>query len=141
MARTRNWPPEKIIEILVRHSTFKQNPAEIARGVDLSYQQVRNFLMTGTKLAPEPDSEWQRTLQAQITERVEAEIRALVQTFVSKDGKVRTCKRAPLTAAQQLELEEEVVGCCDLVIAAAAQFGITPRRFLHLCITNARSAV
>ena len=48
----------------------------------------------------------------------------------------------PTTSPEQLaELDAEVGGCIDLVKQAAAQFGISPRRFLHMAITDARSLV
>lgn len=45
-----------------------------------------------------------------------------------------------LTIKERQELEAEVEGCIDLVWKAASQYGISARRFLWLCSTNARSA-
>lgn len=141
MARTRNWEPRLLAEVFVRLD-HGQSTAKVARLTGLSYQQVSHFEQ---QMRAEPsrlpsnvrtvDPETVNELHAQVAEELERERQAATVTDASG-----VSRRIAGTLASPEEIEAEVVGCIDLVRASAAQLGISPRRFLWLCSTHARSA-
>jgi len=140
MARSRNWSIEDTLEVLIRHSTFHQSYAEIARAMSrLSYQQVRNFLLEN-QLQENPPAEWQQKMQAEITDRIRGEIaQNIVDSVSTGQAPVKPPRRrvfVVLPPELRISYNEEVEGCIREVKKAAAQFGLSARRFLHDCITH-----
>lgn len=132
MARHRNWSARTWAEVYVRICLLDQSPYRVAKATGLTYMQVQHFakqctdthLPTNTNI---PSAEELATIRAEVEAQSAAE-----------DAAAATTVRAPIDTAA---LTEEVNNCIDLCKQVAAQFGITPRHFLWLCSTSARSAV
>ncbi len=131
MARHRNWDPRTWAEVFVRIVDLKQSPYRVAKATGLSYMQVQHWAsqVTDTHVPPNLVLPSEETIE---------EVRTLViAASEAEDVAARATKAQPIDEAA---LNAEVEGCIDLVRQAASQFGITPRRFLWLCSTHARSA-
>lgn len=137
MARTRNWSFQQRLEIVIRHEMFQQPYRHIAEHVGLNYQQVRNYL----KSQPTPTIDMLANLPALQEEanRMMDQIKEDLDTGHEIAPKLSQAKE-PLTPEQRAELDAEVKGCIQMAREVASQYGISPRRFLHDCITNPESA-
>lgn len=148
MGRTRNWSADTSAEVFIRLFDLKQNHARVARATGLTYQQVSYFvrgctddkLPDGVDITQENVDRLRPVVEA-ASAAEDAEVHAVTQrrlanTRALADAK-QSARAAPIDSAA---LNDEVEGCIDLVRQAAAQFGITPRHFLWLCSTHARSA-
>lgn len=124
MTRSRDWPANTYAEVFVRLD-HGQKIAHVARATRLTYQQVLHFsrqLKDNPEAAP-PNTELPSAEDVEVWH-----------------GKIAAEEEAKAAGTPD-ELEAEVNGCIELVKAAAAQFKMTPRKFLWLAMTSARSAV
>lgn len=129
MARHRNWDARVYAEVVVRLVEFDQNAHKVAVKTGLNYVQVRHFeaQLTPGALPPNlayPTPEQMDEVRAKVAADVEAELLQAPKPVVTSGD----------------EFDAEVAGCIDLVKKCAAEFGISARRFLHICLTDARSA-
>lgn len=126
MARTRNWSAETYAEVFVRLD-HGQKIGHVARCSGLTYQQV-DYFATQLKLNPE-----------ELPPCTNPPTNDMVTAWHEKVLAEIAAQPAEVTPNPE-QLEAEIVGCIDLVRQAASQFGMTPRKFLWLCTTHARSA-
>jgi hypothetical protein len=131
MARHRNWHPLVWAEVLIRIVELEQNPYRVAKATGLNYIQVKHFA-DGCNGRHVPTN-----LVLPTPEQIE-EVRARVEAASAAEDAAVAVKSQPVDA---LALAEEITGCIELVKQAASQFRMTPRHFLWLCSTDARSAV
>jgi hypothetical protein len=143
MARARNWHARTAAEVYIRLAILDQPTQRVADATGLSYQQVHYFAKE-LKANPGrvPPCAFPNT-----PAEFEA-IRAEVEAATAKEDaatpaaqSTRLVTVAKIPPDQLPALDEEITGCIELVKQAASQFGISPRAFLHLCITHARSMV
>jgi len=129
MARHRNWDVRVWAEALIRLTEFDQNPHKVAVKTGMTYVQIRHFAaqLTPGALPPNlgyPTPEQMEEVRAKVAADVEAELLQAPKPVITSGD----------------EFDAEVAGCIDLVKKCAAEFGISARRFLHICLTDARSA-
>jgi hypothetical protein len=149
MARTRNWSARTAAEVFVRINHLEQPTQRVADAVGLTFQQVHHFkrelLANPTQLPP---CNWPTTeaefeaIRVAVVEQSAAEDKAAHDAHVERVANRRALSidRGGPPQILTAELDAEIGGCIDLVRQAAAQFGMTPRKFLWLCSTDARSA-
>lgn len=149
MARTRNWSARVAVEVFVRLNHLEQPTQRVADACGLSYQQVHHFkrelLRDPSKVPPcnwPTTSEEFETIRAEVVAAAAAEDKAAHDAHVERIANRRALSidRGGPPQILTAELDAEIGGCIDLVKQAASQFGMTARKFLWLCSTDARSA-
>lgn len=148
MARTRNWPSRTSVEVFVRCNHLEQPTQRIADACGLTFQQVHHFRRE-LKRDPSkvPACNWVGTTEEFEAIRAEVVAQAAAEDKAAHDAHVeRIANRRALSIDRggppqilTAELDAEIGGCIELVKQAASQFGMTARKFLWLCTTDARS--
>lgn len=136
MGRVRTWPARTAAEVYIRLALLDQPVAHVARATNLTYQQVSFF---AKELQANPNSVPPCSFP---NEKEFNELREELEATAKDELALSPARRSTpldLSEQQHLDLDNEIVGCIALVRQAAAQFGISPRNFLHRCITHAQS--
>jgi hypothetical protein len=122
--------PAVVMEMILRRLVWGQTYGHIAKVFGLPLSTVYPPLRQVDEV-PNDNPELRELVTAKLTEEL--------GTPSTGGNLSRTQKLENLSPDQQTELGAEIGGMIDLCRQAAALFGITTRRFIHLALTDMRS--
>jgi hypothetical protein len=143
MTNTAPWKtPLVLIEMLQRRDVYGQTYSQIEAAFSLTHAQVYPAIAKLTKVwSDDPrlhDVMEQRNQE--VADKLLAELGEPPLLPPGPRGRGRPTTRPTPSPEQLRECDVSVLDCIHYVRIAAAQVGITPRKFLWLAITNPASA-